>query len=402
MKRNVITLERPERFTTPYTISKSKLEAAATEAFDMLKKLGKANGSNLPFSSAGFRYTFAEDYLKGWTSGMYVGCYWLAYEMTGDKWFRDMAESLTPNFRRRLDQKIDMDNHDVGFVFLPTCVAQYKVTGDEAARQTALEACEYFYEKSYSKEGKFIIRMWQSWDKGPGCRTMMDSLMNAPLLFWAAKETGNEEYYKAARDHVKTTEEYLIRADGSSYHHYQFDPKTAGPVRGLTLQGNSDESCWSRGHAWGIYGFPSAYSYTGEDYLIDVHRDITYFMLNHLPDDFIPAWDYDFTSTKAVKDSSAGVISACGLYDMAAMLPDSSPDKAIFTNAANRILDATIDKCSGDNGIPDRDGFIFHVTGYASAPDPAKRTIEGIATYGDYFYLEALARQLNPNFRKYW
>ena len=401
MKRNAITLERPERFTTPYTIPRAKLEAAATEAFDMLKKLGKENGTKLPLSNKGFRYIF-EDYNKGWTCGMYVGCYWLAYEMTGDKWYRDMAEALTATFRKRLDDMVGMDNHDVGFVFTPSCVAEYRVTGNERARATALEACDYFYRNSYSKEGKFIIRMWKQWDNGIGCRTMMDSLLNAPLLFWAGKETGNEDYFNAARDHVKTTEEYLIRADGSSYHHYQFDPATAAPVRGLTLQGNGDESCWSRGHAWGVYGFPIAYSYTGEDYLVDVHRDITYFMLNHLPDDFIPAWDYDFTHVNAVKDSSAGVISACGLYEMASMLPDSSPDKAIYTNAANRMLDATIDKCTGDNGIPDRDGLIFHVTHYASAKDPAAREIDRIALYGDFFYLEALARQLNPSFKKYW
>ncbi len=402
MKRNAITLERPERFNIPYTIPKAKLEAAATEAFDMLKKLGKENGANLPVSSHGFRYKFEENHLKGWTSGMYVGCYWLAYEMTGDKWYRKMAEALNANFRRRLDEEIGFDNHDVGFAYTPTCVAEYKATGNEQARATALGACAHLYNRSYSKEGKFIIRLWKLWEDGRGCRTMMDSLMNAPLLFWAGKETGNEEYFNAARDHVKTTEELLIRADGSSYHHYQFDPATAAPVRGLTLQGNGDESCWSRGHAWGVYGFPIAYSYTGEDYLVDVHRDITYFMLNHLPDDFIPAWDYDFTHTKAVKDSSAGVISACGLYEMAGMLPDSSPDKVIYTTAANKILEATIDNCSGDNGIPDRDGFIFRVTGFASAKDPESRSIEGIATYGDFFYLEALARQLNPNFRKYW
>ena len=367
----------------------------------MLKKLGKENGTKLPLSDKGFRYLF-EDRNDGWTCGMYVGCYWLAYELTGDKWYKDTAEALTATFRKRLDDMVGMDDHDVGFVFIPTCIAQYKLTGDENARRAALDATKYFYEKSYSKEGRFIIRLWQYWDRGIGCRTMMDSLMNAPLLFWAGKETGNEDYFNAARAHVKTTEELLIRADGSSYHHYQFDPATAAPVRGLTLQGNGDESCWSRGHAWGVYGFPAAYSYTGEDYLVDVHRDITYFMLNHLPDDFIPAWDYDFTHTKAIKDTSAGVISVCGLYEMAGMLPDSSPDKAIFTNAANRILDATIDNYTGDNGIPDKEGLIFGVTAYASAPDPTKRHIERISTYGDYFYLEALARQLKPDFTKYW
>ena len=400
MKRNEIKLDAPKRFAAPYTVSRAKLESAASEAFDMLRKLGRENGGLFPQRSAGFKYIFGEEN-TGWLTGLYTGCFWLAYQMCGDRWFREKAEELTKKFRQRLDDNVDMDSHDVGFAYSPTCVAEYVVTGDEKARKTALEAAKYFYETSYSKEGKFIIRSWKSWH-GSGCRTMMDSLMNAPLLFWAGKETGNEDYFNAARDHVKTTEEFLIRADGSSYHHYMFDPETAKPVRGLTLQGNSDESCWSRGHSWGVYGFPIAYSYTNEDYLIDVHRDITYFMFNHLPEDNVPAWDYDFTSARAIKDSSAGVIASCGLFEMAGMLPDTSSDKTIYTTAANKILEATIDSCTGDNGIPDRDGLLFHVTGYASAKVPERRHIDEIGLYGDFFYLEALARALNPNFKKYW
>lgn len=400
MKRNAITLERPERFTTPYSISKSKLEAAASLAIDTVERTGRENGTQFPSKRVGFRYLF-DDVNTGWLNGMYTGLYWLCYELTGTPWFKNQAEQLTALFRKRFDENIGMDDHDVGFNFIPSAIAQYKLTGDEGARKLALDAAKYFYDNSYSKEGKFIIRMWRRRDP-VGYRTMMDSLMNAPLLLWAGLETDNEDYFKAGRDHVKTTEELLIRADGSSYHHYQFDPETSAPVRGLTLQGRNDESCWSRGHSWGVYGFPLAYAYTNEDYLIDVHRDITYFMLNHLPDDFIPAWDYDYTYVNAIKDSSAGVISVCGLFEMASRLPDTSSDKELFKNAAMKILDATIDTCSGPNGIDDKDGLIFHVTGYASAKDLERRNFDQIAVYGDYFYLEALTRLLKPDYKSYW
>ena len=117
---------------------------------------------------------------------------------------------------------------------------------------------------------------------------MMDSLMNAPFLFWSSEVTGNEEYAKAAHDHNLTTVKYLLRDDASTFHHYMFEPGPETPVRGLTLQGNSDDSCWSRGHSWGVYGFPIAYSYCKDETLVEAHRNITYFMLNHLPDDLIP------------------------------------------------------------------------------------------------------------------
>ena len=393
-----IMLNNPERFTKPHVISKDKLIKAASDATDRLERMAKEHDIKFPgCSSVNFKYEYSDN--KNWVAGMYAGCYWHAYALTGNKFFKDTAEKLTATFRKRLDDKIGIDTHDVGFVYSPSCVAAYRLTGDEAARQTALDAAEYFYNTSYSHKGKFIIRLWKKWAEGnkAGARTMMDSLMNAPLLFCADEETGKKEYAQAASDHVKTTETYLIRNDASSYHHYQFDVETAAPVRGVTLQGRSDDSCWSRGHAWGVFGFPVAYSYTKQDYLVDVHRDITYLMLNHIPDNLIHAWDYDFVSNNAIRDSSAGVISVCGMLEMAKMLPDSAEQKSVFESAAAQILESTIDNCTGELGI-DYDGLIFHVT----AALPQKFGIDETAVYGDYFYLEALSRYLNPDFKSHW
>ena len=226
--------------------------------------------------------------------------------------------------------------------------------------------------------------------------------MNAPLLYWAGKELGNEDYIKAASDHVRTTERNLVRGDGSTYHHFQFDKDTGAPVRGLTLQGNSDESCWSRGHSWGVYGFPIAYSHDrSQDYLPQLHKDVTYYMLNHLPEDLIPYWDYDFVSGDEPRDSSAGVIAVCGMHEMCKMLPDGAEQKAVFESAGAQILESTIDLCTGDipGGIGQNyDGLMFHVTG----AKPQGIAIDTTAVYGDFFYLEALARYLNPDFKMYW
>ena len=399
MKRQNITLYRPERFATVPTISPEKIEKAIAQATERLERMGKKHGLDFPGNWAIYnQYEYAHN--RNWVCGMYTGCYWLAYQLTGNKWFRTQAQALTATFRERLDNRVGVDNHDVGFAFTPSCVAEYKLAGVRDSKKIALDAAEYFYNTSYSHEGKFIIRNWTTWKiakNASGCRTMMDSLMNAPLLYWAAKETGNEDYFKAAHDHVKTTEEYLIREDGSSFHHYQFDPETAAPLHGLTFQGHSDESCWSRGHAWGVYGFPIAYSYDKSDFIKDVHKDVTYFMLNHLPEDCIPYWDYDFVDGDEPRDSSAGVISACGMMEMAKNLADDDVNKTIFQSAAVQILEATIDKCT-DGIAPCDDGLISHVT----AALPQRLGIDMTAVYGDYFYLEALARYKNPDFKMYW
>ena len=391
-----ISLENPERFTKPHTVSKEKLVRAAELATDKLEAFVKKNGTEFPPTcSKEFKYPL--DMNKHWECGMYTGCFWLAYEITGNKFFKEVAESQLPTYGRRIDEKIGMDDHDVGFVFTPSCIAAYKLTGNEVAKNYAISAAKYFHDVSYSKKGKFIIRSYRSWDSGSGCRTMMDSLMNAPLLFWASKETGIEEYWQSACDHVKTTEKLLIRADGSSYHHYQFDPETAGPIKGLTFQGHADESCWSRGHAWGVYGFPIAYSYCKEDYLVDLHRDITYFMLNHLPENYVPYWDYDFVCGDEPRDASAGLISVCGMKEMASMLNDAAPQKAIYENASAHILESVIDNYTGDIG-KEHDGLVHHV----SHAIPFGAGIDECAIYGDYFYLEALARYIKPDFKKYW
>lgn len=391
-----ITLNNPERFTKPHVIDKAKLEKAAKAACDKLKANTEKYGTGFPATcSVDYKYPRGEN--NNWECGMYTGCYWLAYELTGDEYFRKVAEEMLPTFRRRVDERIGMDTHDVGFAFSPSCVAAYKLTGNEYAKQIALDANTHAYTYNYSKEGKFIIRGHFGWDEGSGCRTMMDALMNAPHFFWSGEMTGNEEYTQAAIDHNKTTVKYLLRDDASTYHHYQFDPKTAGPVKGLTLQGNSNESCWARGHSWGIYGFPIAYSYCKEDFLVEAHRNITYFMLNHLPDDLIPYWDYDFVSGDEPRDASSGVISSCGLHEMARLLPDGNEDKAIFESAAAQLLEAVIDNCTGDIGV-EYDGLICHVT----HAKPQGYGIDECAVYGDYFYLEAILRHLKPDWEKYW
>ena len=391
-----ITLNNPERFEAPHEIPREKIEKAAKAATDKLKAMAQAHGYGFPrTSSKDYKYNRLEN--DNWECGMYTGCFWLAYELTGDKFFREVAESQLASYKRRIDEKIGMDDHDVGFVFTPSCVAAYKITGNETAKAYALEAVDYYYNTSYSHKGKFIIRVHKARNNTSGCRTMMDSLMNAPFLFWSGKVTGNEEYFKAAHDHTLTTVKYLLRDDASTFHHYMFEPGPETPVRGLTLQGNSDDSCWSRGHSWGIYGLPIAYSYTGDEVLREAHRNITLFMLNHLPEDMIPYWDYDFVDGDEPRDSSAGAISVCGLNEMCKMLPDDSADKALYTSAANQMLEAIIDNCTGDIGV-DYEGLICHVT----HAKPQKQGIDECAVYGDYFYLEALLRYLNPEWKKYW
>jgi unsaturated chondroitin disaccharide hydrolase len=221
-------------------------------------------------------------------------------------------------------------------------------------------------------------------------------MMNLPLLLWAWRETGDGKYGDAAIIHYHTTMNYLIRGDGSSFHHYQFEPASHMPVRGLTFQGYADDSCWSRGHAWLISGFPIAYSYTKNEELVGLHKKLVYYFLNHLPSDGLPYWDLTFAEGSAEpRDSSAAAIAVCGLLEMCKYLPEDAPQKKIYQNAAACMTRAII-HCGGDHAAGD--GLLGRVTHDV----PRGNGIEGSAVYGDYFYLEALTRQLMPDWNTFW
>jgi unsaturated chondroitin disaccharide hydrolase len=134
-----------------------------------------------------------------------------------------------------------------------------------------------------------------------------------------------------------------------------------------------------------------------EEYIKDLSKNIINYTLNHLPADLIPNWDYDFITPLAPRDSSAGVITACGMLELSSLLPESDKHKAIYKNAAARLTEAVIDNCTNEIGVP-YDGLITHVT-HAYALNKAH---DECAVYGDFFYLEALARQLVPGFKKFW
>ena len=393
-----ITLESinvPDRFKVEYTIDNAKLEAAAAAATEKLYTLYEEAGIQIPkTSSTDYQYVYGAN--DNWTAGMYMGSYLMAYQITGDKKFADAAEELLDTFIYRANNKIGMGDHDVGFAFVPSCVAAYKILGIEKAKVAATTAVEYYYDTSYSKEGKFIIRAF-SWNNVGGFRTMIDSQMNATLFFWAGDYYGIDKYTTAGLDHTLTSVDLLVRDDGSTYHHYQFDPETAEPLYGVTWQGYADESCWSRGQSWGIYGFSIANSYESNQAIADAQRDVTYYMLNHLPEDLIPYWDYTFMDGDEPRDTSAAAIAVCGMLDMAEQLPEGSAQRLVYESAAAQIMETLIDHYTGDIGV-EYDGLIHGVTHGV----PQKLAIEECAPYADYFYLEALARYLDDDFIRPW
>lgn len=399
-------LKNKERFLNPVDISTGELEKSMERALLRLEKDAHQFGDKMVQSTEGiiatnerghsFNRYIATDKVT-WKTGIWTGLYHLAYLYSGDDTFLKVAKSHLKHYIEASKHPELHNDHDTGFKFTPSCVAAYKITGDEEAREAALRAAKILLDHC-CPVNKFVIRIGTSEIRQlDHYRILVDSMMNIALLFWAYEETKDEAYREAAIGHYSATARYLIREDGSSYHHYQFNPETLEPMYGVTHQGHRDESCWSRGHSWLLYGYPVAYRYTRDEEIKNIHKSVSYYFMDNLPKDALPYWDFDFTDgSYEPRDSSASAISLCGLYEMCKFLPDDSEDKLLYQNAADMMLKSLLEICENKNSQTDC------LLGYVTNSRPHCQVIENCEPFGDYFFFEALVRKLKPDFELFW
>lgn len=170
-----------------------------------------------------------------WTCGFWPGEIWLSYERTGDEAFKKAALTLVDSFMYRIEHKIEVDHHDMGFLYSPSCVAAYKLTGSETGRKAAILAADQLCTR-FQEKGEFF-QAWGALGARDNYRYIIDCLLNVPLLYWASETTGDAHYADLAHKHVTTCLGNSIRADGSTYHTFFMDPETGAPVRGADCHG---------------------------------------------------------------------------------------------------------------------------------------------------------------------
>jgi unsaturated chondroitin disaccharide hydrolase len=330
-----------------------------------------------------------------WTTAFWPGMLWLAWEYTGDPVFRNTAERLIPDFRSRLDARLETETHDLGFLYTLSCIAPWRLTGNHAAREAALKAADLLMIRFYEKAG--VIQAWGGLsDPSQRGRIIIDCAMNLPLLYWASEQTGNPYYREAAERHISVANRCIIRDNWSTYHTFFFDTETGAPIKGSTAQGYSDDSCWSRGQAWGIYGNTLSCLYLREPSLPETARGLARYFLNRLPSDLVAYWDLCFTEGNEERDTSAAAIAACGLLELARVLPLADPDHRLFENAALHIM-ASLTRSYTTADQPASNGILLHGV-YAK---PQGRGVDECTIFGDYFYTEALVR-IVQGWRPYW
>lgn len=316
---------------------------------------------------------------RDWTSGFYPGLLWLLYEYSRDTQFERSARQWTAILE---EQKTNLDTHDLGFIIYSSFGNGYRLTGDPRYKDVILEAARSLATRFNAKVGAI-----RSWDFGTWSHpVIIDSMMNLELLFAAARLAGDSRYRDIAVAHADTTLRNHFRADGGSYHLVDFDPKT-GLVRSKgTVQGARDASVWARGQAWAIYGFTIAYRETREGRYLRRAESAAEFVLQHLPADHVPYWDYSVERTQGTpRDVSAAAIAASALYELAEFAPAR---EARYRLAADRMLaslSASYRATSAEHAF-----LLLHGTG----DFPHGSEVDVPLIYSDYYYAEALLRRL--------
>lgn len=340
--------------------------------------------------------TLPEGANRGWTTSFWPGMLWLAWELTDDAALREAAAAHVDSFATRIENRVDVDTHDLGFLYTLSCVTPWRLLRDERARRAAIAAADHLMTRFLEPAG--IVQAWGDLaDPDQRGRTIIDSLMNMPLLYWASEATDDARYAAAARRHTAQLRDTIIRPDGTTFHTFHWDPVTGEPLRGTTQQGHGDDSCWARGQAWGIYGFALNYRYTGDGSFLAAAQTCADYFLDHLPADLVAYWDLDFTDgDDQPRDSSAAAIAACGLAETAGWLPDGRR-KARYAAQADAILASLAASYStADN--PRSNALLLH----GVYDLPSGNGVDEGTLFGDYFYLEALTRQARPGWTLYW
>lgn len=393
-KIHVEPINRKAEYEAAGFLTREEVTAAMDRVADQVRCNMEYFGTRFP-SSATRNQTYGVIDNIEWTDGFWTGLLWLCYEYTGDDAFKNLALKNVDSFLNRVEKRIELDHHDLGFLYSLSCVAGYKLTGSAEGRKTGLLAADKLMERFQEKGG--FIQAWGELGARDNYRLIIDCLLNIPLLHWAFLETGNPVYRNAAMRHYEAACNNVIRDDASAYHTFYFDPETGEPLKGVTRQGYSDDSAWARGQAWGIYGIPLNYRYVKDDSAFNLFKGMTNYFLNRLPEDEVCYWDLIFTDgSNQSRDSSAAAIGVCGIHEMLKYLPEVESDKNTYRHAMHCILRSLMERYTAPEIKPGNPVLLHGVYSWHSGKGVDEGNI-----WGDYYYMEALMR-FYKDWNLYW
>lgn len=326
---------------------------------------------------------------KDWTSGFYPGCLWLAYELSNNPEFKTWAIQWTSGIEA---MKLNNKTHDLGFRFNCAFGNGLRLAPNDPLTKRYKEILLTAAATADSRFVPVIGQYPSDWDEKAktvenSVGGLVDVMMNLELLMWASENGGDPAIRDRCINHSKNVYRDFVRPDGGTYHIVRYDKSNGKVLNKGQLQGDVDESTWSRGHAWMVYGFTVMYRYTrDEQFLKDAMRLADYFIA-HLPADKIANWD--FQSKLDHRDASASAIVCSALLEMHKYV--KAPEKQKFyLNEAKSILKSLcrppyFTEGNGTNCLLYHSTQYFHKTENTDVP----------CIFADYYFLESLIRYKN-------
>lgn len=317
-----------------------------------------------------------------WCSGFFPGVLWYLYENNQNPEVLSYARTYTEKIEKEKD---NTGTHDLGMMLYCSFGNGFRLTRDAHYKEVLLTGARSLASRYDDRTG--LIR---SWDFGKWqFPVIIDNMMNLEFLLWAAKETGNDTYKEICMSHADKTMLNHYRSDYSTYHVVSYDSITGAVEIKQNHQGFSDESAWSRGQAWGLYGYTVMYRETKEARYLEQANQIAGFLINHprMPEDCIPYWDFDAPHIPdEPRDASAASVMASALIELSRYVsPDLSRKYVHIAETQIRTLASPAYTAAlGENG----DFILKHSVGSLAH----QSEVDVPLTYADYYYLEALTR----------
>jgi len=342
--------------------------------------------------------------IDGWTGGFWPGALWYMYEYTKKAEWKEAAIKWTETLE---NNQYNTKHHDIGFMMYNSYGNGYRLTQNEKYKAILIQSAKSLCKRYNEKVG--AIKSWNDKPSLDGKDIMyfpviIDNMMNIELLFFASKITGDTLYKHIATKHAETTMLNHVRSDFSSFHVVDYDTLTGKVLHQETNQGYAHNSTWSRGQAWGVYGFTMTYRETGDKRFLNTALHMADFFINHknLPSDKIPYWDFNINQagykspakaqsnqlTYTPRDASAAAIFASALFELSKY---AGTKGVVYKNIAHQILNslssaAYFAKPGTNNGF-----ILMHSTGNANRISEVDKPL----MYADYYFLEALLRSAN-------
>lgn len=332
-----------------------------------------------------------------WTSGFFGGLNIMLYEYTKNEEYLKTALAQ----EKLLDPALsDFEGlyHDVGFMWHILSGAIYRLTGDKTSKNRNYFAAASLYSR-FVPDGGFI-RAWNAPWQGNAVEnwSIIDCMMNLPILYWASREIGDDRFKQIAMAHADMAMIDHVREDGSINHIVEHDRETGEMVCSHGGQGYGVGSSWSRGQSWGLYGFALSYIHTKEERYLDTAKRIAHYFIANCCDDWLPRLDFRAPAEPVYYDSTAGAIAACGLIEIAKAVPEY--EAGLYLNAAINLLKAMEAK------FMNYDADVDYMLGYGSIlypsdindPNMVKARTNLPIVYGDYYFTEAILKLLGSEF----